>query len=856
MISVVLYGRNDSYGYNLHKRAVLSLNCIAELLDEPDDEILFVDYNTPDDLPTFVEAIADMLTPRAKELLRAIRVRPASHAKFAHVTHLKALESPARNAAIRRANVRNRWILSTNTDMVFITGAKSLSSIAAELPDGFYHTARFELPEVLWETLDRSDPRDCMQRIDRWGRRLQLQEVMYGSEDTLFDGPGDFQLFLRKDAFSIDGFDERMLLGWHIDSNIAKRLSLLRREPVKSALALVRAFHCDHNRESTPMHAHGAVQNDWRRWVTKMSVADIQEQRDSWGFHGETLEELRVADQDAIPRVLESVVPPMQTAFYVAGLQPAQDLRYDPEHVIPYLANVIAALPRNWNVFYAGCRSKTFDMFQRLWTGLGFTAKILVDEHVAEFFTCALTDAVEVVDEARALEEAGFFIFEVGLSDDDASAVPAGARESPEAGARPMSREEYARTMRVHRAFVRAVAAENARDGTRRRFFLINMHGNPLDPSVSSRIAGSWTPKSTRIKHGFAVPDPFEPHPKDAGDWLYAKITGKWRPALPLVRGLIEDIAGTDHPRAWIDEWIVGASELIDILSSEEAATALGVDARRLATVIAALEQRRPSRAVREAGIIEVPNHPAIHRRLSRMVAVEDFDDPEWRRCAIRVVGPGPLVSAANRTKQAWNAAHVVYVLERLGLESGASLVLQTPADETADFQPVWAAVYDWVERAENFDGSFPFPDKPTYESIVIAPRFLLMGGLHQVPAVFQRVDTALKTGGACIAFFDLTFQPQADRLLPADLGNKLFSEALRSHTAWQPSGTLAVELTAQTIDTIAVAGAVMDRQQRKPFFGGCFVYQKSAATPPEAWDRLRNSVLSADGTAVTTPTR
>ena len=46
-ISVVLYGRNDNYGYNLHKRGALSLNCMAEVLKDPADEILFVDYNTP-----------------------------------------------------------------------------------------------------------------------------------------------------------------------------------------------------------------------------------------------------------------------------------------------------------------------------------------------------------------------------------------------------------------------------------------------------------------------------------------------------------------------------------------------------------------------------------------------------------------------------------------------------------------------------------------------------------------------------------------------------------------------------------------------------------------------------------------
>ncbi len=91
MISIVLYGRNDNYGYNLHKRAALSLNCMAEVLTDPADEILFVDYNTPDDYPTFPEAIQDTLTKRAREILRILRVRPRIHERFKSKTHLKAL---------------------------------------------------------------------------------------------------------------------------------------------------------------------------------------------------------------------------------------------------------------------------------------------------------------------------------------------------------------------------------------------------------------------------------------------------------------------------------------------------------------------------------------------------------------------------------------------------------------------------------------------------------------------------------------------------------------------------------------------------------------------------------------------
>src|SRR5687767_15105806 len=124
MLSVILYGRNDSYGYNLHKRAAISFNTIAELLLDDNDEILFVDYNTPDDMPTFPEAIQDTLTQKAKQHLRILRVRPHIHLRYKNLTHLIALEPISRNIALRRSNPHNRWILSTNTDMVFVPRAK------------------------------------------------------------------------------------------------------------------------------------------------------------------------------------------------------------------------------------------------------------------------------------------------------------------------------------------------------------------------------------------------------------------------------------------------------------------------------------------------------------------------------------------------------------------------------------------------------------------------------------------------------------------------------------------------------------------------------------------------------------
>ena len=167
MISVVLYGRNDSHGYNLHKRAAISLNCIAEVLSDPGDEILFVDCNTPNDLPTFIEAIYDTLSPRAKQFLRVFRLRPELYARLVGQTHLFATEPHTRNIALRRSNPRNRWVLSTNTDMIFVpeNGLSSLSEAVRDLADGHYVVPRFELPEPLWESFPRSSAREVMQTL-------------------------------------------------------------------------------------------------------------------------------------------------------------------------------------------------------------------------------------------------------------------------------------------------------------------------------------------------------------------------------------------------------------------------------------------------------------------------------------------------------------------------------------------------------------------------------------------------------------------------------------------------------------------------------------------------------------------
>ncbi len=176
---------------------------------------------------------------------------------FARQTHLECLEPIARNVGIRRSNPKNRWILSTNTDMVFVPRrGKSLSEIVDETcRDAYYHSPRFEVPETLWESVDRMNARATIEAFGSWGRELHLNEIVYAFHpDVRYDGPGDFQLMLREDLFRMHGFHESMLLGWHVDSNIARRLALLRsirRRHCRRSLRLSLRSHAASNARSS-----------------------------------------------------------------------------------------------------------------------------------------------------------------------------------------------------------------------------------------------------------------------------------------------------------------------------------------------------------------------------------------------------------------------------------------------------------------------------------------------------------------------------------------------------------------------------------------------------------------------------
>ena len=193
--------------------------------------------------------------------------------------------------------------------MIFVPQSEqSLSEICEQLPNAFYGLPRFELPEWFWERHPRSDPRRAISHIERLGPRLRLDEPTV-NEWIRFDAPGDFQLILREDFLAIDGLDEQMLLGYHVDSNLNRRM-LLHRGSIESLESQLAGYHCNHNRERTIYHGAARVENDQARFVFEIDGPEVPAQRTSWGLADAELEEVafREGSGDVLAAALGSAI--------------------------------------------------------------------------------------------------------------------------------------------------------------------------------------------------------------------------------------------------------------------------------------------------------------------------------------------------------------------------------------------------------------------------------------------------------------------------------------------------------------------------------------------------------------------
>lgn len=259
MLSVVLVGRNDNHGYNLSKRVCQSINSIAQALTVT-DEIIFVDWSSPAGCPPMPISIHDDLSKIAKKLLKVVVVPHSIHTQYSKETSKALLEPLARNVGMRRVNKESKWILNTNTDILLLTPpGLSLRDIAENYDQTPTCAFRYEIPEFIWESFDRRDPQRIQETLRKWHERKYLEKnvrISLGKAQGLVlpDGVGDFQLATKALWYSLTGFPEDMLKGWHVDTRAAIQLNKLSAglqfiDPEELSI-----FHQNHMRTSTIYH--------------------------------------------------------------------------------------------------------------------------------------------------------------------------------------------------------------------------------------------------------------------------------------------------------------------------------------------------------------------------------------------------------------------------------------------------------------------------------------------------------------------------------------------------------------------------------------------------------------------------
>jgi hypothetical protein len=874
MISVILYGRNDNHGYNLHKRAAISLNAIAHLLNDPADEIVFVDYNTPDDLPTFPEAIGDTLTAQAIEKLRILRVRPSVHQeRYAAKTHLNALEPIARNVAIRRSNPANRWVLSTNTDMIFVPRkpGHDLTTAIGGLEDGYYHLPRFELPEGLWETLDRKDAEGMIAAAKEWGERFYLNEIIASGSDNLFDGPGDFQLFLREDLFRIGGFHEEMIRGWHLDANVARRMRILRGK-VSSALDELVGYHCDHTRQATAYHKADRVENSAAIFVDNIYEAQVRDQADSWGLPEVQVEELKLGQASGARylRALEAAVPGRLEGFLKAEYVPEAygRLGYEPSHVLPYLLDLVSCIPSESRIGYVGARRDMFQAFATAWTAMGATEPVLVSD-TAPWLAGVGGKAVPLQD---WMDQTDLFIFEVG------------AEQAPDQSA--LTDEERARLWAVDYGFKMAVEADRdrqAQGAAPRRTLIINGVHNFFEPQVFASVSVTLTPFSSRIRHGYFV-DPGRSRLQAAGEAekKATALLGRLAPFNKAETDQLIDLTAAlktgGEDGVWAAAGRLGAE--IEALSAAGVKGLFRGSGRPDEELLQRLANVRPSRAVKAAAALIAPEAGLAPTRLARL---EDWEDPKWARLARWLFSNRAHDQIKERDRWVWErvtlaqnllAAYplgsrptvlVLGVMPEAFAYALASLDCEVDIVNPRSLKDGGRGAVDWrrefvIENGMTRSTVGLADERPAdfrYDAVISCQNALFADGRNHAGAVLQHAVRAVKTGGhvgfsVMAQLIEDDRRPVPESFSPALIRDNRIVDALRTLVGLELVGDADLRLTPRTFDRLAAveypSGAPPALVVGEPPHietTAVFAFTKTAASDDGDWQGLSGVIAS-----------
>ncbi len=215
----VVIARNDDYGGNLTERAGYCLNSLVETFDE----IIYVDWNTPDDKVSLIEEAKDFVKKSPK--IKWIRVTSEQASEW--TGHDPAAQSVcevmARNVGLRR--LTSEFLVSTNIDVI----CPSRVALDRQIqPDsGFITTAKRSISlYILRELGTPSDILSVREKLESLEPHYTQQPpIAIRGDDrySLVSSPGDFQIAHRDVWYTIRGFEERLYKRGYTDTNIQQK---------------------------------------------------------------------------------------------------------------------------------------------------------------------------------------------------------------------------------------------------------------------------------------------------------------------------------------------------------------------------------------------------------------------------------------------------------------------------------------------------------------------------------------------------------------------------------------------------------------------------------------------------------
>jgi len=268
--TVILTSRNDNYGGNLHKRTTMALTSLIE----HHDEVIFVDWKTNNG-EGVISNIKHNLPHTGK--LKYIQVpKELLKEKYPHIADYTIIESIGRNIGIRRAT--NNYIISTNIDIVTTPLDDSILN-----ENTFYTVSRRDVDESFH--LSFNDYQSLYNSL--WGNRdgYRAKELFETDNDkwSLINCCGDYQIGHKNVWNQMKGFEESVLFGCGIDTNVMKKASFY--SDIKVLDHYV--FHLNHgkggNRDEDESVPPMSDQNEIIRDFTQTTNSE------NWGMYNEDL---------------------------------------------------------------------------------------------------------------------------------------------------------------------------------------------------------------------------------------------------------------------------------------------------------------------------------------------------------------------------------------------------------------------------------------------------------------------------------------------------------------------------------------------------------------------------------------